>query len=87
MFFYYDGEHYTVPDKWLEEHDKQIKVDHIREVEKKVRAEVVEELFNIHCKDVSQNECDSYVGCYQCKYERLVQKSLKMQGLKFEEQK
>ena len=44
MFFYYDGEHYTVPDKWLEEHDKQIKADLIREVEKKVRAEVIEEI-------------------------------------------
>lgn len=30
----------------LDEHDKQIKADLIREVEKKVRAEVIEELFN-----------------------------------------
>lgn len=53
-----------------------------------IRAEVIEELFNIHCKDVSQNECDGYGGrCYQCKYERLVRKSLEMQELKFEEQK
>lgn len=65
-----------------------ILTDYTHAVEEMVRAEVIEELFNIHCKDVPQNECDGYGGrCYQCKYERLVKKSLEMQGLKFKEQK